>query len=121
VATAQHSRPLSFGRSRALPLDRIVAHRAKVIDENGVNGGTRAEGNAPCAERRDARGTLRDHAPPRPYGRRDGSPEADGPTPVLAESLVHRTLCGRSLEYLVYHRWVAADPWRPRSTASRWV
>jgi len=28
-----------------------VAHRAKVIDENGVNGNTRTEGNAPCAER----------------------------------------------------------------------
>jgi hypothetical protein len=64
MATAQHSRPLFFGRSRALPLDRIVAHRAKVIDESGVNDGTRAEGNAPCAECRAVRGTPRDHAPP---------------------------------------------------------
>jgi len=72
MATAQHSRQLSFGRSRALPFDRIVARRAKVIDENGVNGGTRAEGNAPCAERRDARGTLRDHAPPVPTGDETG-------------------------------------------------
>jgi hypothetical protein len=28
MATAQHSRPRSFGRSRVLPLDRIVVQRA---------------------------------------------------------------------------------------------
>jgi len=79
MATAQHSRPLSFGRLRVLPLDRVVAHRAKVIDENGVNGGTRAEGNAPCAERRDARGTLRDHAPPVPMSDETGRQRPTGP------------------------------------------
>jgi len=79
MATAQHPRPLSFGRLRVLPLDRVVAHRAKVIDENGVNGGTRAEGNAPCAERRDARGTLRDHAPPVPMSDETGRQRPTGP------------------------------------------
>ncbi len=83
MATAQHSRPLSFGRSRVLLLDRIVAHRPRVIDENEVNRRTRAEGNAPCAERRDARGTLRDHAPPVPTGGETGRQRPTGPPRYL--------------------------------------
>ena len=79
MATAQNSRPLSFGRSRVLPLDRVVAHRAKVIDEYGVKSATRAEGNAPCAERRDAPGTLRDHAPPVPMNDETGRQRPTGP------------------------------------------
>jgi hypothetical protein len=46
---------------------------------------------------------------PRPYGRRDGSPEADGPTPVFAESLLHggRTTVAAGATPLVVTRDIA--------------
>ena len=61
-----------------LALTDAVAHSAKVIDETGDNGGTRAAENAPWAERRDARGPLRDPAIPVPTGDETGRQRPTG-------------------------------------------
>jgi hypothetical protein len=68
VATAQRARPLVYGRSGALPLDRIGAHQAKAIDDTRGTGDPRAAGTAPGAESRVARGPLRDCVPPSQRG-----------------------------------------------------
>jgi hypothetical protein len=56
-----------------------AAHYTKAIDKVRSNGGTRAAGNAPGAERRDARGPLRDHAIPVPANSEMGHQRPTGP------------------------------------------
>jgi hypothetical protein len=88
-------KPLTSQRVRSLvgnivlALTSAVTDRTKAIDENGVSGVTRAEGSAPSAERRDARGPLRNHTSPdaagAAMGRQRPGPSRYWPNPSSTE------------------------------------
>jgi hypothetical protein len=95
--------PLDLAGTSPPPAQKETEDEAHCHAVHGSSGSHGCGGGAPCHARARKPSARR-------HGRRDGAPGADGPTPVLAESLVHggRTTVAASAPLLVVTRAIAA-------------